>query len=72
MKKSKSKRQSSWQLRMAKSNRCRRCGQPRGKSPYSGVCLGCADKRREEQRRYRNGGAWKPGGLGRTPLTAKK
>jgi hypothetical protein len=29
-------------------------------------------KRREEQRRYRKGGSWKPGGLGRPPLAKVK
>lgn len=68
----KPKRQSSWQARMVAANRCRRCGRPRGKSPYSNICVACAVKRREEQRRYRKGGSWKPGGLGRPPLAKAK
>lgn len=67
----KSKRQATWQARMLAAGRCTRCGRPRGKSPYSRSCLACAEKCRQEQRRRRAGGAWKPGGLGRPPITRK-
>ncbi len=68
--KERSTRESDRQQRRKAEGLCIRCGEPRTVSKE--YCDRCLIKRRQYWRKKRGSVKWKPGGIGRPPLTDRR
>ena len=65
-------RRKRWKVIRFRMGLCANCGEARGDSPYTRICLNCGEEKKRKRRKKLGSRPWKPGCPGRPPVLFQK